>query len=57
MAEQRRHRRFHLDKPVPYTGRKRVKKKRARTLEDVPEGWSTAISNRVPRRQRVESDA
>lgn len=53
MAQQKTRRRFHDDKPVPYSGRKRVKKKRGKVAEEIPEGWSAAMSNRAIKRQRV----
>lgn len=43
MAQQKMQRRFHDDKPVPWSGRKRVKKKRNTRPETIPDGWSWAM--------------
>lgn len=50
MAQQRVHR-FRLDKPVPYEGRRRVKKKKRIDPRTVPEGWDTAMRNRYAHRR------
>lgn len=46
MAQQRVHR-FRLDKPVPYNGRKRTKKKKQFRPETVPDGWAW-VQSRFP---------
>lgn len=50
MAVQRIHR-FRLDKPVPYNGRKRTKKKKQFRPETVPDGWAWALEVRVSKRR------
>lgn len=50
MAQQKLRRRFHQDKPVPWNGRKRVKKKRGITPDPIPDGWGSAMEVRHVKR-------
>ena len=45
MAQQKVHK-FRQDKPVPWSGRKRVKKKKQIRPETTPDGWAHTMAIR-----------